>query len=1064
MFRQDEVVDTMSVKEERLWKILEQKTWEEDEILQPDRRISNKYLSEVELVCDFAIERAKTIRDTFPMYTLHDETHICNVLRIMDQLLGDRAGELTRDEAAMLILAACCHDIGMSYSKSEKEDLLRDRDRLDEYLERHHSEYVKAYTKNPNGPELTDELLSNYLRSIHHERILEVLNLIEWPDCLWGKVDRDDLVRVCQSHGEDSFELNDLESTSTVDLRFCAVLLRLADILDFDTVRAPKSVYQYCGFDYADGNEAKISRGEWEKHMASQGFDFVHVGNRSMPYDLPYHATSGSMKIERAVHSYLDWVDEELNQCDALLRRFTGRWQSFVLPSKIKRTIKAEGYVSGQYHLTMDQDKVMELLVGENLYSDPSAFVRELLQNAIDAVRTREQLDKQLPRNWKPQINIRSWMDEEGNHWFRIEDNGTGMTKEIVENYFLKIGRSYYTSDTFKKDKICYGADPNYTPISRFGIGILSCFMGGKDSNWVEVSTKRFAADGQRPSALRLSMHGMNGYYYLASQREGHCPEPMKGVTEPEKRPYLQQPGTVIAVCTNLYQTGKYVGFKEIIDRYVVYPPVPIHYDGPEGSYDYATQEKFMEVVHGIHPSDDLSEQGVLEFPATEEQMQELYEKMPGLHFDKPPKIILKCIPLDRYTKSPYLSGAIVCARVVGQHDVFSMQVAEENLEVDVHMSMDWDGIGKSLEIIIHPNIRKRDRKNVNLPPEWGWLEKSYKIPVCHLFDVSWYTSYFCDVCIRIDMDCLTAHNGIWCGSCRDFIHDREMSLVSIVLLADQYRPRMGISRSEILEISLEMACEFALIQEALKREGFDMGNRLDLVMKDEPGLIPTSSYKSILQKRPDFVERLLIDTEEGPYGDENLKLLVAQHNQPRVALKNLAQEYFCSHDMQYQLKLAYLKHYYDLSVSINDNLGESEICIREKIGEKKKLNDEIFPPSLFLYPEKECKYLTQSKYERRYFCNAEHRLSRFLLENANLLKQRAPGILKEMVRILQKDYGEKLVSGINNMLDRLRSLPDQSVQVPTDLFLTMQDLCQDHEMTELDGDFGCRNAQADDE
>ena len=28
------------------------------------------------------------------------------------------------------------------------------------------------------------------------------------------------------------------------------------------------------------------------------------------------------------------------------------------------------------------------------------------------------------------QVNIRSWMDEEGYHWFRIEDNGTGMTKE----------------------------------------------------------------------------------------------------------------------------------------------------------------------------------------------------------------------------------------------------------------------------------------------------------------------------------------------------------------------------------------------------------------------------------------------------------------------------------------------------------------------------------------------------------------------------------------------------------------------------------------------------------
>lgn len=242
--RQEKAVDSMGVRDEKLWKILQQKAREEDKKLQPDQQIFDEYLSGVKSVCDFGIDRAKTIRDTFPMYTLHDETHICNVLRIMGQLLGNRVGDLTRDEAAMLILSACCHDVGMSYSEREKEALLQDRDRLDEYLERHHNEYVKAYAKNPDEPELTDEILRNYLRSIHHERVLELLNTIEWPNCLWGKVDRDDLVRVCQSHGEDSSRLNALESTSTVDLRFCAVMLRLADILDFDTIRAPKAVYQ----------------------------------------------------------------------------------------------------------------------------------------------------------------------------------------------------------------------------------------------------------------------------------------------------------------------------------------------------------------------------------------------------------------------------------------------------------------------------------------------------------------------------------------------------------------------------------------------------------------------------------------------------------------------------------------------------------------------------------------------------------------------------------------------------------------------------------------------------
>lgn len=1045
----------MGVRDEKLWKILQQKAGEEDKKLQPDQQISDEYLSAVKLVCDFGVDRAKTIRDTFPMYTLHDETHICNVLRIMEQLLGDDVGKLTRDETAMLILAACCHDVGMSYNEQEKEALLQDRDRLDEYLERHHSEYVKAYAKNPDEPELTDEMLRNYLRSIHHERVLELLNTIEWPDCLWSKVDRDDLVRVCQSHGEDSSRLNGLESTPTVDLRFCAVMLRLADILDFDTIRAPKTVYRYCGFDYAEGSEAKISRGEWEKHMASQGVDFVHVADRSVPYDLPYHATSKSMQIEQAVNSYLDWVDQELEQCGKQLCQYVGKWRRFILPSKIERTIKAEGYVSGQYHLTMDQDKVMELLVGEELYSDPSAFVRELLQNAIDAVRTREQLDKHLPRNWKPQINIRSWMDEEGYHWFRIEDNGTGMTKEIVENYFLKIGRSYYASDTFEKDKIRCGADPNYTPISRFGIGILSCFMGGKDSNRVEVSTKRFGEDGERPSALRLSMHGMSGYYYMASQREGHRPGPMKGITESEKRPYLQQPGTVIAVRTNLYQTGNYTGFKEIVDRYVVYPPVPIHYDGPEGSCDYATQEEFMKVVHSISPSNDLSQQGVLEIPMTEEQLQDVYEKFPGLHFSEPPKVVLKCVSLDRYTESPYLSGALVCAKVDENHDVVSIQIGEETALADAKIELDWEHLDKKMDIVISLNLRDDNGVKMTVPQGWEFLSHQYSVTVGHLQDFPWYQTYFFDTYGRNGLGCLAAHNGVFCGdgSCLFKTTWKRKILGGFVLFSDQYRPGVDVSRSKIRELSLEMACDITLIGKMLGREGFYVSNDLCELLKDESWMIPTSAYRSLVKKRPDIAERVVLHSIDNTYGWNELRERIAREKLIVLcwsrfdwgALTDLGIKR--PMELEKELSFACLKQDYDLRMSMNKNFDK--IYIREKIEKQQELHDDIFPPSLFIYPEMEGTYLTDRWGYDRHFCNADHRLSRFLLKNAVLLHEKVPGILKEMIRTLQEKDEEELISGVNDLLNRLRSLPGQPIQVPIDLFLTMEDLCPESQSDE---------------
>ncbi|MDE5938923.1 MAG: ATP-binding protein [Lachnospiraceae bacterium] len=714
----------MGFTNEKLWEVLEEKVREEDAVVQKERQIGNEYLAAVKKICQYGVERAETIRDTFPMFTLHNETHICNVMQLMTYLLGDHLDQLTRDEAAMLIMSACCHDIGMSCSEEEKEELLGDADRLDKYLENNHSEYVKAYSSGNTAPVMTDDMIQNYLRSIHHERVMDLLFAKEWPDVLEGKADRENLISVCQSHGENISSLDEMETTTTVDLKFCAILLRLADILDFDTSRAPEAVYKYSGFQKADDANTLKSKEEWDKHLASRGFDFLHINNRVHMYPLDYSATCKSMQVEQTVNCYLDWVDQELNNCGKLLKRFAGRWQDFILPGKIKRNIKSEGYVSGQYRLSLDQDKILELLIGKDLYSDPAVFVRELIQNAIDAVRTREQLDKNLPSGWKGQINIRCWMDQEGYHWFRIEDNGTGMTEDVIMNYFLKIGSSYYSSDTFLKSKLQCNADADYMPISRFGIGILSCFMGDDQTNQVEVSTKHFKEGATFYPALRLSMHGINGYFYLSDKDKKHMPGPMKGVTEKEKSQYLTQAGTVIAVRTNLYQTGKYRGFKEIVDKYVVYPPVAIHYDGDEGSCDYLTEENFMDALDAINPSAHLNEKGLMEFAIPGEELNELYTQVPEISFKNPPKLLLKCTSLKDYTSVPFLKGAVLTAKVEGKHDPVRLKLGntygKAEVSVSLYVNKERDRLGikiglifdddfKGLMDIVDSNLRNRN-------------------------------------------------------------------------------------------------------------------------------------------------------------------------------------------------------------------------------------------------------------------------------------------------------------------------------------------------------------------
>ena len=66
-----------------------------------------------------------------------------------------------------------------------------------------------------------------------------------------------------------------------------------------------------------------------------------------------------------------------------------------------------------------------------------------------------------------------------------IWDNGTGMTMNDVENFLLKVGASKYRDDTVKKQF------PNFTSISHFGIGILTCFMIANDIDIITNSEEQ---------------------------------------------------------------------------------------------------------------------------------------------------------------------------------------------------------------------------------------------------------------------------------------------------------------------------------------------------------------------------------------------------------------------------------------------------------------------------------------------------------------------------------------------------------------------------------------------
>lgn len=1050
----------MGYMDEKLWNILETKAEEEDRLLQKERQIRYEYISAVKVICQDGINRAKTIRDSFPMFTVHDEVHICNVMRLMYDLLGEAANELTRDEAAMLILSACCHDIGMSYSEQEKVELFEDIDRLEEYLEHHNGAYVKAYALGMDMPQMTEGMVQDYLRCIHHERVEELLNEKGWPDVLQGKVDREHLISVCQSHGQDIVVLDNMEPTATIDLRFCAILLRLADILDFDTSRAPEAVYEYSGFRNTDDPNTIKSKEEWDKYLASYGFDFLHIKERSYLYPLEYHAKCKSMLVEQTVNCYLDWVDQELSNCGKQLSRFAGKWQQFVLPGKIKRNIMKDGYVSGQYRLTLDRDKIMELFVGKDLYNDPAVFVRELIQNAIDAVRTREQLDKNLPAGWKGQIRIRCWMDEEGYHWFRIEDNGIGMTEEIILNYFLKIGSSYYTSDAFYKSKMKCKADSDYMPISRFGIGILSCFMGDKETNRVEVSTKHFKEGDTHYPALRLSMQGINGYYYLASSGKKHKPGAMKGITEKEKEPYLAQPGTVVAVRTNLYQNSIYRGFKEIIDRYVIYPPVAIHYDGDEGSFDLPTEEEFMNAVHEVHPSERLEERGLLEFEIPDEELEKIYAERPEICFKEKPKLQLRCIALDDYTVMPYLKGAIVTVNVQGKHEAFKIKIGNIEAEVEVcveaeiddemdklciRIGLEYDLQGEIEESINYSDVPEDELYDTAIYEIYNNLGSGWVYEICKLSELEWYDKYFRKIKNNTNRSEIAVHNGVLCGNA-DFFewgdYD-ELRYATIVLLRDRYRPQLDVVRDGIHGLTLDMASELEIINRKIRIFGLGVYDSL-FTIKGSKYLYMTMKEYDVLKERVDLTKQLIFETDLGLLSSGDLDVFLMDNRILFYQSWSVLSNWFkgiinCS--LYDCLCIVFLREQYSLQMELMKE--RSRIYILKKEDNLSENYRMLFPAYLFLPTiNKDNTFLTNRHAINRIACNEYHRLSQFIIKNGAKMSRYVPGIFTELLRKLVEESGERLIKNVNNLLEHLRNLPSGLFYVPEELFISEEDLC----------------------
>ena len=102
-------------------------------------------------------------------------------------------------------------------------------------------------------------------------------------------------------------------------------------------------------------------------------------------------------------------------------------------------------------------------ILSNHLYSSPDVFIRELLQNGVDAISAKKSL-----KNEDDSIIIKI-IYKDGSPVLYFTDTGTGLTVEQIHRFLAVIGQSSKYNAADKKESEDY--------IGRFGIGLLSCFL-----------------------------------------------------------------------------------------------------------------------------------------------------------------------------------------------------------------------------------------------------------------------------------------------------------------------------------------------------------------------------------------------------------------------------------------------------------------------------------------------------------------------------------------------------------------------------------------------------------
>lgn len=398
-------------------------------------RTSKYYSSFVKPLIHDMSSILQNIKVLFPEYPDHGIDHSLRILRYISEICRESIFHyLSSLDIFVLIFSALFHDAGMSLynAKEEEKEIIRKNHHL--AAEKVVNIYFDDYVKNIEGS----------------ERIKKAIIFV----CKAHGYTIDELI------GDEKFRIKDRVNSLEIHYGVLAFLLRIGDLMDIEEDRVNNFRMMLFSSSYQT-----LSYEHNQRHMKVERYSYS-------PQELEIEVVADNIQQYKIWDDWFEFLEGDIEKFNACFAH-----EQLYLPMPNTKIKKADGatFEAQRLRFEIDEKGGMWNVISQSIYTNELDFLRELIQNAIDAslkmvyMNDENNIEHMSPRAWGDLAEPIVVCYSESKNSLYVIDQGIGMGLEELSNFLFRV------SSTGKVHNEIRGFE--FPGIAKYGIGFVSCLI-----------------------------------------------------------------------------------------------------------------------------------------------------------------------------------------------------------------------------------------------------------------------------------------------------------------------------------------------------------------------------------------------------------------------------------------------------------------------------------------------------------------------------------------------------------------------------------------------------------